>query len=142
MASDHPVVQRVEGPADAGYLDAVHEALARLWSLAAVADEDRMLFELAVAEVAGNIVQHATSASGAVEVRLDLQVSDDDLVAVFRDSADPPVLDLSAVSMPDAGAEAGRGLAIALAALDDLEHEPHDGNVWRLRRRRRDADAG
>ena len=36
--------------------------------------------------------------------------------------------------MPDEQAESGRGLAIALAALDELSHETDGGNTWRLRR--------
>jgi serine/threonine-protein kinase RsbW len=39
--------------------------------------------------------------------------------------------------MPGADAESGRGLALALAALDELRHETDDGNVWILRRERR-----
>lgn len=140
MASD-PTRLEVTGRGDAVFLDDVHEALAELWRRAPAGDEDRMLFELAVVEVAGNIVQHGGSVAGPVEVRLELEATGDDLIAVFRDSADPPILDLSSVSMPDPGAEAGRGLALALTALDELTHVTDDGNTWRLRRRRREASA-
>lgn len=124
------------GQADAAFLDDVHGALAGLWQQVAADDEDRMLFELAVVEVAGNIVQHGASAAGPVQVRLDLEATDDDLIARFLDSGDPPILDLSSVSMPGTSAEAGRGLAIALAALDELTHVTDDGNTWLLRRGR------
>jgi serine/threonine-protein kinase RsbW len=140
MASD-PTRLQVIGRGDAAFLDDVHAALAELWRLAPAGEDDRMLFELAVVEVAGNIVQHGGSVAGPVEVRLDLESTDDDLIAVFRDSADPPILDLSSVSMPDADAEAGRGLALALTALDELTHVTDDGNTWRLRRARREASA-
>lgn len=135
--SEHEPIS-VRGLADEGFLDDVHRALASLWQRVPAADEDRMCFELAVAEVAGNVVQHGASDAGEVEVRLDLEATDDDLIAVFRDSADPPIIDLSKVAMPDADAEAGRGLALALAALDELTHLTDDGNTWRLRRRRRE----
>ncbi|WP_308798693.1 ATP-binding protein [Agromyces silvae] len=132
---------RVTGSADETFLDDVHRALAELWQLAPANDEDRMLFELAVVEVATNIVQHGASDLGPVEARLDLEATDDDLIAVFRDSANPPILDLSRVAMPDTDAEAGRGLALALAALDELSHLTDEGNTWRLRRRRREPSA-
>jgi serine/threonine-protein kinase RsbW len=142
MVTEPTETLRVQGSADAAFLGAVERAVAELWQRATVADEDRMLFELAVLEVAGNIVQHGESETGAVEVRLDLRATDEDLVATFRDSADPPILDLSSVSMPGSEAESGRGLALALAALDELTHLTDDGNTWRLRRRRRVSSAG
>jgi serine/threonine-protein kinase RsbW len=137
MTNDSGAI-RVIGGADAAFLEDVHHALAELWRLAPTGDEDRMLFELAVVEVAANIVQHGASETRVVEARLDLEATDDDLIAVFRDSANPPILDLSGVTMPEAEAEAGRGLALALAALDELTHLADDGNTWRLRRRRRE----
>jgi serine/threonine-protein kinase RsbW len=136
-----PIRLQVTGRGDDAFLDDVHESLAELWRRTPSGDEDRMLFELAVVEVAGNIVQHGGSVAGPVEVRLTLEATDHDLIAVFLDSADPPILDLSSVSMPDTDAEAGRGLALALTALDELTHVTDDGNTWRLRRRRREASA-
>ena len=52
--------------------------------------------------------------------------------------SEPALIDLGSVSMPGSDAESGRGLAIALATLDELVHETERGNVWRLRRLRRD----
>ena len=54
-------------------------------------------------------------------------------------TADPALLDLRHVEMPDEDAESGRGLAIALATLDELTHERDGGNTWRLRRLHRGA---
>ena len=43
-------------------------------------------------------------------------------------------MDLSTVIMPCADAESGRGLALALAAVDDLQYRNVEGrNVWGLR---------
>lgn len=127
----------VEGPADLSLVDALHAALASLWSaVPEVADEDRMLFELAVSEIATNVVEHAQGPDHA-HVSMRLEVDGTALTAVVTDDADPALIRLDEVSMADADAESGRGLALALAALDELVHEPGDGNVWRLRRLRR-----
>ena len=43
------------------------------------------------------------------------------------------MVDLSEVTLPDPDAESGRGLALALASLDHLEHRRDRGrNVWVL----------
>lgn len=139
MGSDALASEYIEGPADLTLVDAVHDALEDLWRrVPEVSDEDRMLFALAVSEVATNVVEHAEGPKHAtVTVRLEVDAAM--LTAVMTDDADPALIRLDRVAMPGEDAESGRGLALALAALDDLEHDPGDGNVWRLRRRRRDA---
>ncbi|WP_203581505.1 ATP-binding protein [Microbacterium hibisci] len=135
MAAEPDV--RLEGLADATLIDRVHEALDELLAhTAGMDDEDATLFRLAVSEVATNVVAHAL-AREPVHVTVELGADDDSLSAVFTDTADPALIDLHTVSMPGADAESGRGLAIALAALDELQHETDAGNVWRLRRARR-----
>jgi len=125
---------RVEGVADAALIDRVHEALDELFGQAPeIDDESAMLFRLAVSEVATNVVEHA-EAREPVLVSVELRATRDDLTAVFADTAEPALIDLHRVAMPGESAESGRGLAIALAALDELEHETSDGNTWRLRR--------
>jgi len=126
----------VDGAADESFVDRVHEALDDLLrSVPEVGDEDAMMFRLAVSEVATNVVAHALSRE-PVRVTVDLDADDHALSAVFTDSADPALIDLDAVAMPGSDAESGRGLAIALATLDELVHETEHGNVWRLRRLR------
>ncbi|WP_425840357.1 ATP-binding protein [Microbacterium sp. PA5] len=139
MSSDVLAHALVEGPADLNLVDAVHAALESLWNAVPdVSDEDRMLFALAVSEVATNVVEHAEGPDHpAVSIRL--EVDPGALTAVLTDDADPALIRLDEVSMPGAEAESGRGLALALAALDELVHEPGQGNTWRLRRRRRPA---
>ncbi len=129
---------RVEARADDAFIDEVHQVLDVLWtSRPDVDEEDRTLFTLAVSEIATNIVEHAR-AREQISVRLDLSVDDEGLRAVFFDDADPALIDLSDVSMPHEDAESGRGLALALATLDELEHSGEaGGNVWRLTRRLR-----
>ena len=130
---------RIDGIADAALIDRVHDALDELFRRTpGVDDEDAMLFRLAVSEVATNVVEHA-QAREPVHVTVELDADDAALSAVFIDTADPALIDLHGVSMPDEAAESGRGLAIALATLDELVHETERGNTWRLRRVRRPA---
>ena len=56
-----------------------------------------------------------------------------ELVACFGDDGIPMSLDLSGVAMPGPDAESGRGLALAVAALDGLAYDREGGrNHWRL----------
>ncbi|WP_426322479.1 ATP-binding protein [Microbacterium sp. E-13] len=136
MATESEI--RLEGLADDALIDRVHDALDELFGrTAGVSDEDAMMFRLAVSEVATNVVDHAL-AREPIQVSVALDADAESLSAVFTDTADPALIDLGAVSMPGDDAESGRGLAIALATLDELVHETHSGNVWRLRRLRRD----
>lgn len=127
---------RVEGRADDSLLDEVHQVLDLLWSgRPHVDEEDRTLFTLAVSEIATNIVEHAR-AREEISVSLEVSIDDTGIRAVFSDDADPALIDLQNVSMPGEDAESGRGLALALATLDELEHSGvAGGNVWRLARR-------
>ena len=79
---------RVEGPAEPVWLDQVHAALDRLWTVSAEVPElDRIRFETAVIEIATNIVRHAVPAGpGPVQAavllrsappRLEAELSDD-----------------------------------------------------------------
>ncbi|MCK6081703.1 ATP-binding protein [Microbacterium sp. EYE_5] len=129
--------REVVGRADLALIDAVHDALEGLWvDVPDVSDEDRLLFALAVSEVATNVVEHA---AGDVRptVSIRLAVDAGRLVAVMSDDAEPALIRLGEVEMPGSDAESGRGLALALAALDELRHEADDGNTWVLRRDRR-----
>src|SRR5581483_6523987 len=130
----------LHAPGGTESLARVHELLARIWAAAPdVHDQDRLLFETAVAEVAANIVEHA---GGGREVPFTLRVSShpDRVEAAFSDSGGPAPVDLGAAALPADLAETGRGLGIATAALDELAYE-RDGavNRWRLVRRRRPA---
>lgn len=127
---------RAQGLAVPDCLERVHVLLDDLWRGAPdVDEEDRMLFELAVVEVAGNIVEHA--APKPVVCEIELAVYDGHLEAVFHDSGAPTGdLDLDR-EMPDELAETGRGLAMVRAAVDVVEQSRADGaNRWLLRRER------
>lgn len=133
----------LSAPADPEVMDLVHALLEHLFAHSPqVDDATRMKFEMSVIEILGNIVEHAYAHDSALpevdpadarRFEIVLLLKDDELVATLADNGMPVSLDLSAVSMPDELAESGRGLALARAALDDLDFARIDGrNHWRL----------
>lgn len=139
--------RRLRGVADERFLEQVHHLLADIGEevrgapgYTAEDDEALGLFELAVAEIAANVVEHAETRNGVpVHVDFTVRAADGLFEAIFTDDAifAPPTLD--GVHMPDVEAESGRGLALAAAVLDELVHHPVEagaGNHWELRRRR------
>ncbi|MDQ1103994.1 ATP-binding protein [Nocardioides zeae] len=136
-------VARLELPADPEALDTAHDALDAAWSEHPdVGAGERLRFVTALMEILGNVVEHAYAADArAHERRLTVEVDGDGdggLHGRIEDNGQPAALDLSDVAMPDADAESGRGLALAVAALDDLSYERVGSrNVWTLRCERR-----
>lgn len=97
--------------------------------------------ETAAVEVLANIVEHAARIdppdAEVRQVHIEVLATPGSLEAHFRDDGRPAEIDLGAVTMPGADAESGRGLAMALAAVDDLTYERVDGiNRWSLMCRR------
>lgn len=120
-------------------LDRVHALLDEMLSGFGVGDTDRIPFELAVAEIAANIIEHAAHGE-PVSMSLCLRALPDRLEANFTDEGRPAKVDLDAVELPDALAERGRGLAIAIAALDELSYRRRGGrNQWTLVRDRTES---
>jgi len=120
---------RMQDPA--AQLDALHEGLRRfLDSLAhPPAAQWRLMFELAVSEIAANIIEHARPPS----VHLHLGIHAGRVVAEFTDAGQgwdgPP----GPAQMVDQLLERGRGLTLARAALDELAYERvGPTNRWRL----------
>lgn len=127
----------LSAPAVPEVLEVVHAMLAQLWAGAGgVPDRDRMRFEMAVIEILANVVEHAYEHDSASGRRFDITLVADEerLVASLADHGVPIALDLSAAALPeDDLAESGRGLAMATAALDDLQYERVEGrNHWTL----------
>ena len=137
--SDESHTLRLDVPAVVESLDDVHAAIERLWERdPTVGVRDRFRFETAVIEVLGNIVEHAyrldePAGPGRRRVDVALAVDATAVHAVLGDDGQPAAIDLSGVTMPDEEAESGRGLALAVAALDDLTYR-RDGarNTWSL----------
>lgn len=119
-------------------VDLVQDLLEQLWETEPqVADVDRIRLGTAVAEIVGNIVEHTQRLDppGSDSRRMQVVVwcTADEVGAEFVDNGLPVAIDLSEVTMPDPEAESGRGLALTLAAVDDLDYERTNGrNHWRL----------
>ena len=118
-------------------VDVVHSMLAELWAERPdVEARDRFAFETAVVELAGNVLQHASSPTTIV-CTLGVTVDEVSLRALLVDTADPPGIDTAPREMPDALAESGRGLALIQALVTTFEYERSASrNVWSLRRER------
>jgi serine/threonine-protein kinase RsbW len=100
-----------------------------------LAPSDLMLFETAVIEVAGNVVEHGQP-SGQVRWSFRLAVREDSLEARLSDSGEEYPGGAWGTDMPDAMDEDGRGLALATAVLDSLAYERSgDVNQWSMVRR-------
>jgi serine/threonine-protein kinase RsbW len=117
-------------------LDEVQDRFATWWDGLGI-DDARLRFalETALAEVAANIVEHTTRADQETGRRYTVRLESTDraLTAELTDNGLPVDIDLSAVTMADVEQESGRGLALAIAALDRLEHRhEHGHNVWTL----------
>lgn len=127
------------GRAEPGCLDRVHDLVDELWRrVPGVQPSDRYRFETAVIEVAGNIVEHG---GPDVRLRLWLLVHQDRVEAHFRDTGRAVELQTTGGPPPDPLAEAGRGIALARAAVDDLAYErTGTTNRWHVLKQRARAD--
>lgn len=129
------VVTRCIAPVD---IERLQEALDPLRSLTGVPPRDLLLFETALVEVVGNVVQaggDVTMFDAVVTVRY---WQGDRLEAELRDNGHPTPVDLHR-PLPDVMEEHGRGLPLARSALDELRYDPGDPNRWLLVRRLRTA---
>jgi PAS domain S-box-containing protein len=111
-------------------LDLIHDALARFWQILRPmpAERWRMLFELAVAEVAANVVEHARPTI----MSLRLSVEAGFAVAAFTYDG-PGWTDLPPAALPDPMAERGRGLFLAKTGVDEVVYQRSGMTVsWRL----------
>jgi len=126
----------VEVPATIESIDVVQAEFDIWWtSLGEQKLETRFALELAVVEIATNIVTHTERAEGSAGRRYQLTLDADaaTLTAVFADNGMPADIDLSTVTMADPDDEGGRGLALAIAALDSLDYSRVNGrNIWTL----------
>jgi serine/threonine-protein kinase RsbW len=137
MADPAVASETFEAPVQPEGIDLVQDRLAAFWSHdESVSPADRMRLELAVVEVVANIVEHAFTVDadqGGRLLTVELVLTADHVEAVLSDNGVPVAIDLGAVTMPDEDATSGRGLALAVAAVDEVAYERIDGrNRWRL----------
>ncbi|KRF36945.1 hypothetical protein ASG94_06025 [Nocardioides sp. Soil805] len=126
-----------EAPVEPESLDLVQDRLETLWSHdESVSAADRIRFEMALVEIVGNIVEHAFELDADARGRLltvALTLGPDQIEAVLSDNGLPAAIDLESATMPGEEATSGRGLALAVAAVDEVGYERVEGrNHWRL----------
>jgi serine/threonine-protein kinase RsbW len=124
----------LECQAGVDQLDTVHDTLDRFWEgIGAVPDERwRMLFEVAVSEIAANIMEHAHPT--VMNVRL--SAVPDRVVAEFTDTGHDWEAPPEPAEFLDELAERGRGLTLARTACDEVAYERVGAvNHWRLVKR-------
>ena len=126
--------RRLRVPAAPECLDRIHDLLEQLFDepTATVPLQDRMRFETAVVEVAGNIVAHACG-STPVDIDVVVVLGPDRVEAQLLDNGEPATLTPGSIPMPDVMEEHGRGLPIASSAVDELSYvRTGSTNTWRL----------
>ena len=113
---------RLSGLAVPESLDRLHDLLEQVRSDHKDLDEnDLSMFETAIVEIHGNVVQHGVP-PGEVRYVFELTVEGDQLVGMLADTGDTaPDLSESG-TLPDELAESGTGLWLAQAALDELDY--------------------
>ena len=113
-------------------LDELHDLLrSAVAAHAAVPAETVMMFETAVMEIAGNVVEHGRP-QGQVLWRFELTIGPASLTALLSDSGEEYESLLDG-DMPDEWAESGRGLPLAAATLHEMKFRRRGGvNQWRL----------
>jgi serine/threonine-protein kinase RsbW len=121
--------------ADLNAVEEIDRCLDALWAEhPAVPAVVRAYLGIAVAEIAANIIKHATRGlDRPVTLTMWAHVRDNDVVVVFADDGIPAPDDLYSRGMPHELEESGRGIPLARAALSRLEYRRSDGtNRWTL----------
>lgn len=127
------VLETTTGP---DTLDAVQRTLDALWADHDIDEMVRIHVDLAVGEIAANIVEHS-GGGDSVRLRMEVTLDADAVRTTFFDDGHPSPVDLDEVSMPEELSDRGRGLAIAHRVLDELAYRrDSDGNHWTLVRSR------
>lgn len=127
---------RLHCPPDS--VDTVQDLLATVWGHVPDLDmADLMASELAIVELAANVVEHANMGD-PVEFALSIVVYGDRVEATLTDDGRVDHVDLQPREMPDGDAERGRGIPIMQSLTDSVEHRRIDGyNHWTIVRARR-----
>jgi anti-sigma regulatory factor (Ser/Thr protein kinase) len=130
-------------PAAPEELTRVHEALGRLWlDLEGLVDERptklwQYEFEIAVVEVATNVIEHAYGANNTGPMQIRLLAYPDRFEALLIDEGRPweqsgrqPQSVATAIDIP----ESGYGLALAYATVDEVQYARTEAgrNEWHL----------
>jgi serine/threonine-protein kinase RsbW len=110
----------------------VHDALDRFLGRARPDEDAAALFRMGVVEIASNLVRYACDDVPGCRVSMCLSLDANTLRATFEDNGNP-LREPSEIALPDDLSERGRGLVIALSALDELHYQRTEGrNHWLL----------
>jgi serine/threonine-protein kinase RsbW len=127
-------------PALPASLNIIQDLIQEIWSCdAGVTSADRIRFETAVTEIAGNIIEHSVPGAGVAVVTMTVEVvwNPNLIRATFLDDAREIHAELRDPEMPGPGSEHGRGLALALSLSDSLRYERAGSmNRWTVECRR------
>jgi serine/threonine-protein kinase RsbW len=123
----------LDGLAVPDSLDLLHDLLEQVGvEHPELAASDVMLFEAAVIEVAGNVVEHGKP-PGEVRWQFRLAVRPDRLEGTLSDSGEEYPGGAWGTDMPDLMDEDGRGLALATAVLESLVYQRSgEVNEWTM----------
>ncbi len=117
-------------------LEEIQRTLDLAWSEDDVHETTRMCIELAVSEIATNIIAYSGDGQ-PVRLRMVVNVRPENVTVTFTDDGHPAPVDLDRITMADEASESGRGLALAHRVLDELSYwRDQQGNHWTLIRRR------
>lgn len=125
---------RMSSPPDD--VNSVHGHLESIWAHSpAISAVDRLSFELALIELAGNVICHADSGSG-VSFTLTIETFADSIQATVRDTGEPVDVELTGRDMPGELSESGRGIPLITALVDEFAYDREgDLNHWRITRK-------
>ncbi|BAC18015.1 hypothetical protein HMPREF0290_1259 [Corynebacterium efficiens YS-314] len=131
MDAPQRVTRTLQGKSDLSFVDEILDGVEGLWEEAPhVTDENRMMFMLAVSEIATNLVKHN---EGPVSIWVTLSADHDRLEAILQDDAEVLDINWEEIAQASDDDESGRGMALVRSVL----HEFHSdgvppGNRWTL----------
>lgn len=128
-------VKSIELTSPPDTINEVHKLLLDIWEGAEqVNSGDRYRFELALIELATNVIQHADPGN-VVRCTIVVETGPERLASTIYDSGPPVELELEGRSMPDALEESGRGIPLIHLLVDTLRYDRvGDRNRWSIER--------
>jgi serine/threonine-protein kinase RsbW len=127
-----PILRAFAEPAA---LDQIQQALDTLWAQhPGIPGDIRISLGIAVAEIAANILEHATKGiDRPVQLQMWADVHRHEVLVEFADDGVATLVDLACLEAPHDLAEGGRGLLLSQAVLKHLTYDRNGGvNHWRL----------
>jgi anti-sigma regulatory factor (Ser/Thr protein kinase) len=119
-------------------VDRVQDLLADVWENAShVGPTERLCFETALVELAGNVLAHAHADAGeGLRWEVRIEVDGERIEATVTDDGVADRVELDDRPMPEPLAEHGRGLPLIRSLVDGIHYQRlADGNEWRITRK-------